>query len=167
MRWRCRLPMHFARQIGRFSSLLRRSMWQRKRCFPSWLCGATVVVWPEIGPPVFSDLLDFVETRRISVLNLPATYWHGWVAELANLRMPASLRLVIVGSEPMIPARLAEWQQQTNGRVALINAYGPSEADDHGHPLQAFSLDNLGNPGNFSKGQRSRSRKSTSRRRGP
>ena len=39
--------------------------------FPSWLRGATVVVWPEIGPPVFSDLLDFVETRRISVLNLP------------------------------------------------------------------------------------------------
>ena len=59
--------------------------------FPSWLCGATVVVWPEIGPPVFSDLLDFVETRRISVLNLPATYWHGWVdgtCKLANARKP-------------------------------------------------------------------------------
>ncbi|HEX8871242.1 MAG TPA: amino acid adenylation domain-containing protein, partial [Candidatus Acidoferrum sp.] len=96
--------------------------------FPSWLCGATVVVWPEIGPPVFSDLLNFVESHRLSVLNLPATYWHGWVEELANLQMPASLRLVIVGSEPMIPARLAEWQRQTDGRVALINAYGPSEA---------------------------------------
>ncbi|SCX63279.1 non-ribosomal peptide synthase domain TIGR01720/amino acid adenylation domain-containing protein, partial [Nitrosospira sp. Nsp1] len=95
--------------------------------FPAWLCGATVVVWPEIGPPVFSDLLDFVESRHLSVLNLPATYWHGWVEELANLRMPASLRLVIVGSEPMMPARLAEWRRQTDGRVALINAYGPSE----------------------------------------
>ncbi|SEL65288.1 non-ribosomal peptide synthase domain TIGR01720/amino acid adenylation domain-containing protein, partial [Nitrosovibrio tenuis] len=96
--------------------------------FPSWLCGATVVVWPETGPPGFSDLLDFVESRHLSVLNLPATYWHGWVEELSNLRIPSSLRLVIVGSEPMIPARLAEWRRQTDGRIALINAYGPSEA---------------------------------------
>ncbi len=96
--------------------------------FPSWLCGATVVVWPEIGPPVFSDLLDFVESRHLSVLNLPATYWHGWVDELANLQMPASLRLVVVGSEPMIPGRLAEWHRRVGGRVTLINAYGPSEA---------------------------------------
>ena len=28
----------------------------------------------------------------------------------------------------MIPARLAEWRRRTDGRVALINAYGPSEA---------------------------------------
>ena len=95
--------------------------------FPSWLCGATVVVWPDIGPPVFSDLLDFVDSRRLSVLNLPASYWHGWVTELATLRLPESLRLVIVGSEPMIAARLSDWVRHTHGRIRLINAYGPSE----------------------------------------
>ncbi|PTR07479.1 non-ribosomal peptide synthase protein (TIGR01720 family)/amino acid adenylation domain-containing protein [Nitrosospira sp. Nsp5] len=95
--------------------------------FPPWLCGATVVVWPDIGPPVFSDLLDFVESRRLSILNLPASYWHGWVAELATLRLPESLRLVIAGSEPMIAARLNDWMRHTHGRIRLINAYGPSE----------------------------------------
>ena len=82
--------------------------------FPSWLCGATVVVWPDIGPPVFSDLLDFVDSRHLSILNLPASYWHGWVAELATLRLPESLRLVITGSEPMIAARLKGCHEYTN-----------------------------------------------------
>ncbi|KIO47803.1 condensation domain-containing protein, partial [Nitrosospira sp. NpAV] len=95
--------------------------------FPPWLCGATVVVWPDVGPPVFSDLLDFVESRRLSILNLPASYWHGWVAELATLRLPKSLRLVVAGSEPMIAARLSDWMRHTHGQIRLINAYGPSE----------------------------------------
>ncbi len=95
--------------------------------FPTWLCGATVVVWPDTGPPVFSDLLDFVNSHRLTVLNLPASYWHGWVAELGNLRLPESLRLVIVGSEPVLAARLSDWLRHTRGRINLINAYGPSE----------------------------------------
>jgi amino acid adenylation domain-containing protein len=95
--------------------------------FPTWLSGATVVAWTDTGPPVFSDLIDLVGSRHLSVLNLPASYWHGWVAELASLRLPESLRLVVVGSEPVIAARLVDWLRHTHGDINLINAYGPSE----------------------------------------
>ena len=48
-----------------------------------------------------SDFLLWVETHKITVLDLPTAYWHELVHDLAESghELPSSLRLVIVGGE--------------------------------------------------------------------
>jgi len=97
--------------------------------FPSWLSGATIVLRPEAVSLTFAELSQLLNKEQLTVLNLPATYWHEWVAELDRTRekLPASLRLVIVGNEKVLPERLWQWQQLVGNDIQLRNAYGPTE----------------------------------------
>jgi amino acid adenylation domain-containing protein len=98
--------------------------------FPSWLSGATVVLRPSHISLSPADFLRFVEHEHLTVVNLPSSYWHEWVADLTSsaLRLPRALRLVIVGSEQTLPERLTTWQRLAGTRVDWRNAYGPTEA---------------------------------------
>jgi amino acid adenylation domain-containing protein/non-ribosomal peptide synthase protein (TIGR01720 family) len=97
--------------------------------FPAWLAGATVVLRPD-GMMTGSDLQRMIERERLTVINLPAPYWHEWVSELAasNAAPPASLRLVVTGSDKVSAERYALWKRITGNRIAWMNAYGPTEA---------------------------------------
>lgn len=99
--------------------------------YPALATGATVVLRPEPVPAPDAALLRWLGDARISVVNLPASYWHAWTAELmrssASLEIPATLRAVVVGNEAVQPARLAEWRSRVCG-PAWLNAYGPTEA---------------------------------------
>ncbi|MFY1652861.1 non-ribosomal peptide synthetase [Solwaraspora sp. WMMB762] len=94
--------------------------------FPIWLAGGAVVIPPadQTGPGI--DLAAVVERGRVSVMELPAAFWHEWVRELngTGAELPASLRLVIVGSERVLPERLAMWQRLG---VPLMHVYGITE----------------------------------------
>jgi amino acid adenylation domain-containing protein len=98
--------------------------------FPSWIRGATVVFRDEqalLGPSEFSE---WVARHHLTVLDLPTVYWHAWVEGLAGLkqRLPASLRLVVVGGEKASARRFADWCSAGGDRVRWINTYGPTEA---------------------------------------
>ncbi|TBR56740.1 non-ribosomal peptide synthetase [Westiellopsis prolifica IICB1] len=97
--------------------------------FSSWLCGSTVVIRPD-WVLSFSNFQQFLESEKITVLNLPTAYWHQWVSELSNsnIALPPKLRLVIVGTEQIQPEKLELWQQQVGTKVRWLNAYGPTEA---------------------------------------
>jgi amino acid adenylation domain-containing protein len=86
--------------------------------FPTLLSGATLVLWKA----VVSDFSNFVEQQQLTVLNLPAQYWHTWVL---NERLPSCLRLVIAGSETVPLETVRLWHQ--NSDIDLRNAYGPTE----------------------------------------
>jgi acyl-CoA synthetase (AMP-forming)/AMP-acid ligase II len=74
--------------------------------------------------------MDLVAKAKLTVLNLPAGFWHGWVSSLAETRaeLPSSLRLVIVGSDNVLARYVAQWQQLAPPHIRLCNAYGVSEA---------------------------------------
>lgn len=98
--------------------------------FPTWAVGATVVFRAEdqaLGGRPFSDWLS---SRRITVMDLPTAFWHEWVNDLStrNAAAPESLRLVIVGGERALSAKLAAWRRLNGDRVRWINTYGPTEA---------------------------------------
>jgi amino acid adenylation domain-containing protein/non-ribosomal peptide synthase protein (TIGR01720 family) len=99
--------------------------------FPTWLAGATVVLAPrpEGGVLDGEDLGRWLAARRLTVVNLPSTYFHEWVLHLAAAgeAPPPSLRLVIAGSERVLPARLRDWRRLAGSRVAWRNAYGTTE----------------------------------------
>jgi amino acid adenylation domain-containing protein len=94
--------------------------------FPIWTAGGAVVFPPPemTGPGI--DLATVTEQDRVSVMELPAAYWHEWVRILdrTGRLLPPSLRLVIVGSERVLPDRLAMWQKLG---VPLMNVYGITE----------------------------------------
>ncbi|MFD4636180.1 amino acid adenylation domain-containing protein [Lentzea sp. NPDC058436] len=96
--------------------------------FATLLRGATVVLLPPGPVPGIGELTALARSERLTVLNLPASYWHEWVAVLAA-HPPAAcpdLRLVVVGSERVDGGRLTRWRAATN--VRWLNAYGPTEA---------------------------------------
>jgi amino acid adenylation domain-containing protein len=93
--------------------------------FPTLLAGGQVVVMPEAVPPP-GRLAAFVAREKISVVNLPTSYWAQWTRELdASRPLPDSLRLTVIGSEAGHTANLQVWQRHCPAPV--INAYGLSE----------------------------------------
>ena len=93
--------------------------------------GATLVLRTEEMIASVAEFLAACRDWRITVLDLPTSYWHelaaGAFAE--GLRLPEPLRLVILGGEKALPERLAQWREVAGaGRVRLLNGYGPTEA---------------------------------------
>jgi non-ribosomal peptide synthetase component F len=93
---------------------------------PIWLAGGAVVFPPCAPTGSGFDLATVVERQRVSVLELPAAYWHEWVRALeeAGASVPGSLRLVIVGGQGLQPERLVTWQRFG---VPLMRVYGAAE----------------------------------------
>ena len=95
--------------------------------FSTLSSGATLVMSPAEGFGSFADFQTFIDDKQLTVLNLPASYWHEWVLHLSDV--PESLRLIVVGSEKVSLASLKTWAKiDTNQKVKWFNAYGPTEA---------------------------------------
>jgi len=97
--------------------------------FPSWLSGATVVLRSQEMFADFAMLVKFINAERLTVLNLPAAFWHEWVLDLSQSQeyLPSCLRLVVVGSEQVQWSRVNMWQKHVGSHIKLYNAYGLTE----------------------------------------
>lgn len=97
--------------------------------YPTWLSGATLVLRPEDLPASAEMFHRFITQERLTVLDLPTAYWHQWVTHLspAEVPLPASLRLVIVGGEAVQPAHYQRWLQFAGPQIQWSNTYGPTE----------------------------------------
>ncbi|HLG63736.1 MAG TPA: amino acid adenylation domain-containing protein [Ktedonosporobacter sp.] len=97
--------------------------------YPTWLNGATLVLRPEQLPTSITALHDFIRKERLTILNLPTTYWHQWVTQLVavDVAMPTPLRLVIVGGESVQPAHYRQWLDRAGTQIQWSNTYGPTE----------------------------------------
>lgn len=95
---------------------------------PTLLAGGTVVIRDAAAAGSVRGLIDLLTRERVTVANLPASFWHVLVDEIADngVRLPPTLRLVIAGSERIRPAVLRRWRQ-TVPDVTWINGYGPTE----------------------------------------
>ncbi|GIG16675.1 hypothetical protein Cme02nite_50070 [Catellatospora methionotrophica] len=95
--------------------------------FPTWAAGGTVVCAPQRLPGTVEEFCELLSATGVSVVNLPAAYWHLWVQELARVRLPERLRLLVVGNEPVWTEQLRQWREHTGDRVQVRNAYGTTE----------------------------------------
>jgi aspartate racemase len=97
--------------------------------FPTWIAGGALVVREEDASLAVGDFLRWVAEKRVTALDLPTAYWHELVRELAesSLRLPESLRIVIVGGEKASSAALTIWRKLAGPLVRWVNMYGPTE----------------------------------------
>ncbi|HEX2095689.1 MAG TPA: amino acid adenylation domain-containing protein [Longimicrobiaceae bacterium] len=98
--------------------------------YPALLGGAALVLRTGEMLASAATFLERVERWGVTVLDLPTAYWHELVAELQRgaARLPACVRLVIIGGERALPERVADWQRLVGGAARLVNTYGPTEA---------------------------------------
>jgi amino acid adenylation domain-containing protein len=98
--------------------------------FPPLLVGSTVVMRPSERSTAQIELSDIVETFGITALHMATGYWHEWVdlMNAANVRVPATIRLMVVTGEKVSPEHYHRWQSLTDQPVLWANAYGPTEA---------------------------------------
>lgn len=95
---------------------------------PTLLSGATLVIRGEDETASFQAFLEFVDRHHVTVMNLPASFWHVLVEEMKAraLSLPASVRLVVTGSERINAGALADWRRIAPA-CAWMNGYGPTE----------------------------------------
>ncbi|MFJ1608846.1 non-ribosomal peptide synthetase [Streptomyces sp. NPDC088253] len=97
--------------------------------WPTLCAGACVDLLPDgLGRTGFERFTALVTERRLTVVNLPASYFSGWAAHLSRTGAgTGTLRLVVTGSEE-VPVAAAQLWCAEPGRPRLLNAYGVSEA---------------------------------------
>ncbi len=72
------------------------------------------------------ELLQFVDEQRITVLDLPTTYWRQVIHTNAMASLSSRLKRIIIGGEALTQADVDFWRS-TNPHYELINTYGPTE----------------------------------------
>ncbi|HEX7240472.1 MAG TPA: condensation domain-containing protein, partial [Longimicrobiaceae bacterium] len=94
--------------------------------FPPWASGACVVFPEREAPGSPRELQRLLEAQRVTIAELPTAFWHEWVRETAEDggALPETLRLVVIGSERVLPERLAQWARLGK---PLLHGYGLTE----------------------------------------
>jgi amino acid adenylation domain-containing protein len=98
--------------------------------FPALITGARVVLRAPDLLDRFEHLEQTIVRERISILDLPTSYWNHWVDTLADghfdVAAAGNLRRLIVGGEAISAKHVAQWQRRWPG-IGLVNSYGPTE----------------------------------------
>lgn len=96
--------------------------------FPPLVSGATCVFPPDRATlSSVHSLVDFVESKAVTLLELQPHQWHVLVPHVIETRgvLPPSLRLVIVGGDRVLPHVARQWDRLG---ITLVHVYGPTEA---------------------------------------
>jgi amino acid adenylation domain-containing protein len=97
--------------------------------YPALTRGATVVLRTDEMISSARDFLYYCDQWRVTILDLPTAYWHELADALTtgNLKLPETVRLVIIGGEKAALDRVIAWHKFAGDRVKLVNTYGPTE----------------------------------------
>ncbi|MDJ0835202.1 MAG: amino acid adenylation domain-containing protein [Acidobacteriota bacterium] len=96
---------------------------------PTLTAGATVVAPNEASRRDPGLLAELIRRHRVTHANLPASFWHAWVdyLETSETAVPESLKVLIVGSEPVRADLIARWRVLSEHPIQVINGYGQTE----------------------------------------
>ncbi|MCA9918598.1 MAG: amino acid adenylation domain-containing protein, partial [Anaerolineales bacterium] len=97
--------------------------------FTSLVQGATLCLRTDEMLNAMDEFFAQADAYQITMLDLPTAFWHQMVSSLAEdgLKLPESLRLLIIGGEKASGPKVADWHRVVGGKVRLFNTYGPTE----------------------------------------
>ena len=92
------------------------------------LSGATLVPRPEEASEDLALFHEFIQTAKVTVLDLPTAFWATWCAWMreTDRTVPPDVRTAMIGGERATARALTDWRAAGGG--ALWNSYGPTEA---------------------------------------
>jgi amino acid adenylation domain-containing protein/thioester reductase-like protein len=96
--------------------------------FPALTQGATLVLRTQQMLRTIPAFLQTCGDWQLTVLDLPTAFWHRICAELPHVKLPETVRLVIIGGEKALPRWLAAWKKFVDPQIRLVNTYGPTES---------------------------------------
>jgi non-ribosomal peptide synthetase component F len=98
--------------------------------YPCLTTGATLVLRTNEMIGSAAQFLQQCAELAITVLDLPTAYWHHLVESMdsENLRLPARVRLLIIGGEAASVDAWDRWCSMEK-RVRVVNTYGARAAD--------------------------------------
>jgi amino acid adenylation domain-containing protein len=97
--------------------------------FSAWSVGGAVVTIPAHEQGDLQRFTDFLDRHRVTAVNLPAAFWRAWLDALRARHLegvPASLRVVGVGSEAVHAADVADWLAFGTA-TRVFDMYGSTE----------------------------------------
>jgi len=103
----------------------------QKNFFAPLNAGASIVFYPS-GPFDLTRLADLIEGCGITILNCTPSAFY----PLVDTQDPAAfarldtLRLAILGGEPISVPRVRAWMERPSCRAEIANTYGPTECTD-------------------------------------
>lgn len=91
--------------------------------------GATIVICPDARRSSLQEFHRLIDDKRITITAVPGSWWNIWASALSagSVRLPRSLRAIVVGMERADPAAFHAWRQAAGNRLRWFNAYGPAE----------------------------------------
>ncbi len=97
--------------------------------FISLCSNATMIIRNEEMINSIPTFLQACEMHNISILDLPTAYWHELIyyCSTKESAIPACIRTVIIGGEAALEERVLQWHKLVEGKINLLNTYGPSE----------------------------------------
>ncbi len=93
--------------------------------FGTLTAGATLIL-RSAAWITMDEFIAACETRHISVLNLPTSFWEELIRDESR-SIPRSVTRITIGSEPVSEAALHAWFERGGHRPALFNAFGMTE----------------------------------------
>lgn len=98
--------------------------------YPCLTQGGTLVLRSNDPIETFDALIRRTNKNKITVWNLPTSYWGELSEDLIRqkIALPESLRLIIVGGEKIFRDKVKNWKQFFGNEVKLLNTYGTTEA---------------------------------------
>ena len=95
--------------------------------FPTLFSGATLVMKPRDIIHTPSQFCDFCRENRLTILDLPTSYWHILADEIDTLNLPEQIRLIIIGGDEANKDKVHNWNRHIHQGLRLLNTYGPTE----------------------------------------
>lgn len=98
--------------------------------FASLTASARLVIRDERMMSTPEAFMHRCEELRITILDLPTAYWHelSAQAEEGGLTLAKTVRLIVIGGEPVLGHRARRWQRRFGNQARLLNTYGPTES---------------------------------------
>jgi natural product biosynthesis luciferase-like monooxygenase protein/amino acid adenylation domain-containing protein len=99
--------------------------------FPALAVGAALVFHADPAALTGAALLRFCAEHGVTTVDAAAALFKRWVDDCAAMEGPVdfgTLEMVMMGGESVDTGRVRAWGRMTDGRVQLVNHYGPTEA---------------------------------------
>ncbi|MGF7081456.1 amino acid adenylation domain-containing protein [Mucilaginibacter sp. UYCu711] len=101
----------------------------QKNIYSTLVAGGKLII-PEIAKFDSQAIINTIKAEKVTIINCAPNAFYPLVEDNDCLESIDSLRLVILGGEPIQLNRLERWLSEPSFKSEIVNSYGPTECTD-------------------------------------